>query len=126
MATYSIVIADDDRSVHKLYQRMFNQKTYEVRTASNGEEALKLIEAQTPDLLILDINMPVLDGFGVLEKLPKLSRRFPVVICTNQGDRVSRDRSAALGADGYIVKTEITMGALSRMIKLLLLHGTQD
>jgi CheY-like chemotaxis protein len=121
---YNILIAEDDTVLRDLYLRKFNQSVYSVRTASNGQEALALIEAQKPDLLLLDINMPVLDGFGLLEKLPKEKRDFPVIILTNFADQANRDRGAALQVDDYFVKKDMTIKSLMEMVERLLKNKT--
>ena len=120
MATYNILIAEDDTVLRDLYLRKFDKETYEVRTASNGEEALGLIQVRPPDLLILDINMPVLDGFGLLERLPKEKRTFPVIILTNFNDQANRDRGTTLGVDDYFVKKDMTIKSLMEMVVRLL------
>jgi DNA-binding response OmpR family regulator len=120
MATYNILIAEDDTVLRDLYLRKFDKEVYDIRTASNGQEALALIQARKPDLLILDINMPVQDGFGVLEKLPKADRSFPVIILTNFADQANRDRGMGLGVDDYFVKKDMTIKTLIEMAGRLL------
>lgn len=120
MATYNVLIAEDDTVLRDLYLRKFDPSMYSVRTASNGQEALALAEAQKPDLMLLDINMPVLDGFGVLEKLPPEKRGFPVIILTNFADQANRDRGMALKVDDYFVKKDMTIKSLMEMVARLL------
>ncbi len=120
MAKSKIIIAEDDTVLRDLYLRKFSSDTYDVRTASNGQEALDLIAKDKPDLVLLDINMPVLDGFGVLEKLPKAERSFPIVMLTNFEDQANRDRGAALGIDDYFVKKDMTIKSLLTMVEGLL------
>lgn len=120
MAKSKIIIAEDDTVLRDLYLRKFTADLYDIRTAANGQEALDLIAQEKPDLVLLDINMPVLDGFGVLEKLPKAIRTFPVVILTNFDDQANRDRGAALGVDDYFVKKDMTIKSLVAMVERLL------
>ena len=89
MAQYKIIVAEDDTVLRDLYLRKFKSDVYDIRTASNGQEALDLVAKEAPDLMLLDINMPVLDGFGVLEKLPKAGRSFPVIPALLSGARLS-------------------------------------
>ncbi len=124
MAKRKIIIAEDDTVLRDLYLRKFSTDMYDVRTASNGQEALDLIAKDKPDLVLLDINMPVLDGFGVLEKLPKSERSFPIVMLTNFEDQANRDRGAALGIDDYFVKKDMTIKSLLTMVEGLLAKGT--
>lgn len=120
MAKSKIIIAEDDTVLRDLYLRKFTADLYDIRTAANGQEALDLIAQEKPDLVLLDINMPVLDGFGVLEKLPKAIRTFPIVMLTNFDDQANRDRGAALGVDDYFVKKDMTIKSLVAMVERLL------
>ncbi len=120
MSKGKIIIAEDDTVLRDLYLRKFSTDTYDVRTASNGQEALDLIAKDKPDLVLLDINMPVLDGFGVLEKLPKAIRSFPIVMLTNFDDQANRDRGKELGVDDYFVKKDMTIKSLVEMVERLL------
>jgi DNA-binding response OmpR family regulator len=120
MAQYKILVAEDDTVLRDLYLRKFDKTVYDIRTAGNGEEAIKLINEDKPDLLLLDINMPVLDGFGVLEKFPKEQRSFPIVLLTNFDDQANRDRGAKLGVDDYFVKKDMTIKSLLEMVQKLL------
>jgi two-component system response regulator (stage 0 sporulation protein A) len=101
-----ILIADDNREFCKLLEEFLkNENDFEVvDIAYNGQEALEKIEAKNPDVLILDIIMPHLDGLGVLEKLQfkKLSPKVIVLSAVGQ-DKITQ-RAVALGADYYIVK----------------------
>ncbi len=120
MAKGKIIIAEDDTVLRDLYLRKFSSDIYDVRTAANGQEALDLVAKDKPDLILLDINMPVLDGFGVLEKLPKAERSFKVIILTNFEDQANRDRGAALGIDDYFVKKDMTIKSRLGMVERLL------
>ncbi|MFA5799646.1 MAG: response regulator [Candidatus Peribacteraceae bacterium] len=120
MARYKLLIAEDDTVLLDLYLRKFNKDAYEVLTAVNGQETLEIIAKNLPDLLLLDLNMPVLDGFGVLEKLPKEQRTFPVIILTNFDDQTNRERGQKLGVDDYFVKKDMTIKTLVEMVDKLL------
>lgn len=120
MAQYKILVAEDDTVLRDLYLRKFDKSVYDIRTAVNGEEAVKLIEQEKPDLVLLDINMPVLDGFGVLEKFPKEKRVFQIVLLTNFDDQANRDRGAKLGVTDYFVKKDMTIKLLLEMVERIL------
>jgi len=120
MTRYKIVIAEDDTVLRDLCLRKFDTTVYDVRTAVDGEDTLKKISELKPDLVLLDINMPVLDGFGVLEKLPKETRTFPVVILSNFDDQANRERAKSYGIDGYFVKKDMTIKSLVTMAEELL------
>lgn len=119
MAQYKLLVAEDDTVLRDLYLRKFDRAVYDVRTAVNGQEALDLIAKEKPDLMLLDINMPVLDGFGVLEHLPKAERPFPVIILTNFDDQANRERGKAYQIDDYFVKKDMTIKSLVDMVERL-------
>lgn len=120
MAQYKILVAEDDTVLRDLYLRKFDKAIYDVRTAADGQETLDEIAKEKPDLLLLDINMPVLDGFGVLERLPKDQRTFPVIVITNFDDQANRDRGTAYQVDDYFVKKDMTIKTLVQMVERLL------
>lgn len=115
----NILIAEDDPVLREVYTRKFGN-SFDIRTASNGEEALAMIEQKAPDILLLDINMPILDGFGVLGKLPKEKRAFPIIILTNFEDQQNRRKGEELGVNDYFVKKEMTIKSLYEMVTNLL------
>ena len=73
-----------------------------------------------PDIMIIDLNMPVVDGFAVLEKFPKEKRKFPIIVLTNFGNEENRDRALKLGANEYFIKNEMTIRSLLEMVENLL------
>ena len=119
MAKATIVFSEDDTLLRAIYVKKFSQAGYEVVPASNGEEALHLVEQKAPDLLVLDISMPKLDGFQVLEKLPQ-PRGFPVIMLTNFDSEEYRKRGHELGADDFFVKKDMTIRSLLEMVESLL------
>ena len=77
-----ILIADDDRNHRQIMEELLAEAGYEVEGAADGIEALAAIERTPPQLLLLDLRMPNLDGIGVLERLRSLPRTFPVIVIT--------------------------------------------
>lgn len=120
MANTDILIAEDDAVLREVYMKKFTLNGYTIRTAENGEEAVAEIQKKQPDILVLDINMPILDGFGVLERFPKDKRSFPVIMLTNFGDDKNKSRGMELGADDYFIKSEMTIRKLLEMVDTLL------
>jgi DNA-binding response OmpR family regulator len=97
MSKSTIIFAEDDPLLRNIYLKKFSLAGYEVLPASDGEEAVKLIKEKSPDLLVLDISMPKMDGFQVLELYPKASRTFPVILLTNfDTEAYNAGRSSAL------------------------------
>ena len=84
MAKATILFAEDDTLLRNIYAKKFTMAGYDVRPAADGEEAIMLLSKEpTPDLVVLDISMPKADGFQVLERFPKTSRTYPVIMLTN-------------------------------------------
>lgn len=102
-----ILIADDSPTIVEITKAMLKSEGYEIETASNGAEALQKIEANKPDLLLLDVMMPDMDGYSVIQKLrhdvgPNDSDYVHVVIITSK-DKM-RDLFELEGVDGFLVK----------------------
>ncbi len=117
MAKPDILIAEDDAVLRNLYIKKFSVAGYAIRAVEDGEQAVKEIDARFPDVLVLDIHMPKMDGFQVLEKYPKETRTFPVVMLTNFADERSKQRGMELGADDYFVKKDMTIKSLLEMVE---------
>lgn len=117
MAQYKIIVTEDDTVLRDLYLRKFDRNVYDVKTAANGQEAYDLIQKEKPDLLLLDLNMPVLDGFGLLEKLTPEMRTFPIIILTNFEDQVNRERGSKFNVTNYFVKKDMTIKSLVEMVE---------
>lgn len=117
MAKFDIIIAEDDTVLRDLYLRKLDKNVYDIRTAENGQVALDLIKQKKPDLLLLDINMPILDGFEALEKLTPADRTFPVIVLTNLADQANRERGAKFNVADYFVKKEMTIKSLIEMVE---------
>jgi len=78
----TILVADDDKNIQLLLETVLTLEGYRVILANNGLEALKKIKEETPDLLILDLKMPDMDGVDVLRILRKDNKELPIIICT--------------------------------------------
>lgn len=98
-----ILIVDDEASIRRILETRFKMLGYETATASDGEEALDLYEKFKPDLIVLDIMMPKMDGYGVTKEVRKQSDT-PIIILTALGDVAERITGLELGADDYVVK----------------------
>ena len=98
-----IMVVDDDQDILKIINRTLELEGYSVSTASDGTAALALLEEHSPDLVILDVMMPDLDGFQVLELLRQRSN-VPVIILTARREPMLLQKALVLGADDYINK----------------------
>ena len=97
------MVVDDDPEIRELISRTLNLEGYDVVTASDGNAALSVMQEQSPDLLILDIVMPQLDGFQLL-KLIRRRSNIPVIVLTAKCEAMILEESVALGADDYLRK----------------------
>ena len=102
----TILIADDDSETRYILERLLQQKGYATRTVADGEAALQSVAEELPDLILLDGNMPGMDGFEVVKKLKSAARTrtIPTIMVTGLGDRESRLRALENGAEDYLVK----------------------
>ena len=107
-----VIVAEDDELLRHLYERKFSLAGFSIQTAESGDVAMQLLEKETPDLLILDINMPGMDGFQILEKLPPDERSFPVLMLSNFADDPNKDRAKALKVDKFLEKQHTTIKEL--------------
>jgi DNA-binding response OmpR family regulator len=98
-----ILVVDDIEDIRSLLQEALQANGYHTLEAADGREALSMIEAESPDLVILDIAMPVMNGFQVLRQLRKNSD-IPVIMLSARTDTVDKVESLELGADDYITK----------------------
>jgi DNA-binding response OmpR family regulator len=102
MATQILVVDDEARYQH-LVKVNLEAAGYLVSTASNGEEALEMVSNRQPDLVILDVMMPRLDGFTTCERIRQFSS-VPIIMLTAKGEEQDRVRGLNVGADDYVVK----------------------
>jgi DNA-binding response OmpR family regulator len=118
-----ILLVEDNVELRNLYELFLKAHEFEVATASDGEEGVKVAETFRPDLIFLDIMMPKMDGFQVLHEL----RHNPshgcastrIVILTNLGDPSKVTPEVERDMDGYVVKAEIQLADLIEIIKSL-------
>jgi DNA-binding response OmpR family regulator len=105
-----ILIVEDDKFLRDLLERKLVQAGYKVITAVDGEDGLKAAKEEKPDLILLDIILPTMSGWEVLEKIkadPDLSS-IAVIVLSNLGEREDVERGLSLGAEDYIIKAHFT------------------
>ncbi len=112
MAKPDILVAEDDEVLLSLYEKKFTLNGFSLRKAKDGQEVIRMIGEKTPDLLILDVRMPKVDGLQVLREFPKKNRTFPIIVLTNFHDDVCKEDALELGADDYRVKKDTNMKML--------------
>ncbi|KUP05236.1 transcriptional regulator [Bacillus coahuilensis p1.1.43] len=100
---YTILLADDEESILDVCRRYIELEGYRVMTATNGQDALKLVKEYSPHLIVLDIMMPIQDGWHVAEQV-RMSRDTPIIMLTALGQERDRIYGLSIGADDYLVK----------------------
>jgi OmpR family response regulator RpaB len=98
-----ILVVDDEASIRRILETRLSMIGYDVVTAADGEEALTVFKREHPHLVVLDVMMPKLDGYGVCQELRKESD-VPIIMLTALGDVADRITGLELGADDYVVK----------------------
>ena len=115
----TILLAEDDIILAELYTERLKQEGFNVVHASNGEDALKLIDEVIPSLIILDIMMPKMNGLDVLKNLKENpdTKNIPVIIVTALVQEIEKINKMMTQADAYIVKSEVLPGEIIEEIK---------
>lgn len=119
----TIVVVDDNRTNRELLRELLEPEGYKVLEASDGDGGLKLVLSKRPDCVLLDIRMPGIDGFAVLQRLRKdpVTRSIPVFMLTATANQVEDVRRALeAGATGYLLKPldlQDTLGRVRRAIE---------
>jgi DNA-binding response OmpR family regulator len=114
-----ILVAEDDHSIRALIRTRLTSAGFDVHTVRNGAEALERILSVKPSAMVLDINMPVLDGFSVLEALKARGCRFPVMVLTARHAGEDVRRAVSLGAKDYLTKPFTEAQLQARVARLL-------
>lgn len=117
-----ILIVEDDRYISKMYQLKLSLEGYEVEVAENGKDGVDKVKEFMPNIILLDILMPELDGFEVLKiiKGDDATKDIPVLIMSNLGQEDHVEKGMKLGAVGYIVKSQYTPSKVVEKIKSII------
>lgn len=119
---HKIAIIEDDAVIRQMYRMKFENENFEVQVADNGKDGVTLVENMKPDIILLDIHMPEMNGDEALEKIRNSSwgKDIPVIVLTNLGEEESPKNIRSLGIDGYIVKADYTpKQVVARVIEAL-------
>ncbi len=131
MDPYKILIADDEKEIREIMVKKISQEGYQVISAKDGEDAWKKIQSESPDVIILDLTMPKMDGLTVLKNLrenPPSKKWQPVVIVSARGEMEDMQTGFSMEADHYITKpcnmVDI-LKAIQLMLSLIPQHKSQ-
>lgn len=115
-----ILLIDDDPFIVEMYAIKLKDEHFQIEVARDGQDGLKKATAYDPDVILLDIVMPGMDGFQVLEELRKTGRPRKVILLTNLGQKEDVERGMRLGADDYIIKAHFTPSEVVAKIRTVL------
>lgn len=123
MAQKKVLLVDDEPDLIKLFKFRLEANGFEVVTAADGKEALEKIRKEKPDVVLLDIQMPKLDGLKVLREIRKTDKRLPVFMLTAFSDQARFEEASKLEASGFIVKTSDLQTEIENITSALRLSG---
>jgi len=117
-----ILVVEDDKFLRELIVQKLLREGYTTAEAIDGEEGLKKIKEENPDIILLDIILPGIDGFEVLRraKEDEKTNDIPVIILSNLGQQEDIDKGVELGAKDYLVKAEFTPGEIVEKVRAIL------
>jgi len=114
-----IAIVEDDQAISQMYRIKFEAEGYEVQTAENGKLGLELVEKMKPDIILLDLMMPEMNGDEMLVKLRATTwgKDMKVIILTNIGEQEAPDTIKNLNVRSFIVKADMTPRQVAELVK---------
>src|SRR5918998_4774207 len=125
MSDRRILVVDDDADIRGLVRELLDRRGFAVSEARDGQEALRRFFEERPDLVVLDVSMPGLDGWATLERIRELSD-VPVVMLTAKATELEKTRGLRAGADDYITKPFGRQELLARVEALLRRTGGRE
>ncbi|MFA6424126.1 MAG: response regulator [Candidatus Magasanikbacteria bacterium] len=115
-----ILIVEDEKPMARALELKLNKSGYNAIAVFDGEQALNALKKEKFDLVLLDLIIPKIDGFGVLEKLKDNNNKTPVIVSSNLGQEDDITRAKGLGAKGYYVKSNTSIAEVIVQIKKIL------
>ena len=114
-----VAIVEDDQAISQMYRFKFEAEGFEVETASNGKLGLELAEKMKPDIILLDLMMPEMNGDEMLEKLRSTAwgKEIKVIILTNKGEQEIPDKVRQLNVQAVILKADMTPRQVTELVK---------
>jgi len=114
-----VLIVEDDKFLAKMLGRMLESHQYETILASNGKEGLVKASADQPNLILLDIMLPDIDGFDLLETIKnnEKTKKIPVIIISNLGQPEDIQQGRSLGAKDYLVKSDLSLDEVVKKVR---------
>jgi DNA-binding response OmpR family regulator len=115
----TIAIVEDDQAISQMYRFKFEAEGYDVQTAENGKLGLELAEKVKPDIILLDLMMPIMSGDEMLEKLRATTwgKNLKVIILTNMGEQEIPEKVKALNVSAVILKADMTPRQVAELVR---------
>lgn len=115
----TVLIVEDDEILLRALYLLFHEGGYIIASAGDGETALKMTERLKPDMVLLDLLMPKMNGFDYLKSIKANSslKHIPVIVLSNLGDTDDIEEAKALGADDYFIKSNTDLSVLFEQVK---------
>lgn len=117
---HTILIVEDESSLNEAYQMILQQAGYDILSAFDGKEALDITSQVDPDLILLDLRMPVMDGLEFLQQYKPKDNRAKIVVFSNYDMQKEIEQAYELGADKYVLKALSSPNELLKMVKDML------
>ncbi|MFA5777495.1 MAG: response regulator [Parcubacteria group bacterium] len=122
MEKKTILLVEDDSFVSDIYQTKISSEGFDMMVAENGLEAIKKLEEKIPDLILLDIVMPYMDGIETLKKIKKEEKwkKIPIILLTNLSEKEKIQEALGMGADDYLIKSHFTPSEVISKVNMVL------
>lgn len=112
-----ILVVEDDRPLSRALELKLTNEGFQPIVVSDGEQALKILENEKFDLILLDLILPKVDGFGVLAELKSKNSTIPVIVLSNLGQEADAKKAKELGALNYFIKSDTSIASIIEYIK---------
>lgn len=114
-----ILLVEDEKTLREMYSLKLTKEGYEVTAAEDGEQAVELAKSSKPDLVLLDVILPKVDGFAVLEELRKTKgfAKTPIIMLTNLGQKEDLAKGKEAGATDYLIKADTTPAGIAKKVE---------
>ena len=128
MSGEGVLIIEDDKYLNDLLSKKLQDEGFNLFSATDGEQGLKLAKEETPDVILLDLLLPGMHGFEFLETVKKdpKTKSIPVVIISNLGQKEDIEKGLALGAADYLVKAGVTLDGIVAMVNKVLTQSKKS
>ena len=119
-----ILVVEDDKFLRDLIVQKLEDEGFDVSEAVNGEEGVKMAAEELPHIILLDLILPGMDGFAVMEEIRKSpkTKNIPIIILSNLGQKEDVERGLSLGATDFLIKAHFTPGEIIEKVKKTLLE----